>query len=516
MQENSGKSGEEQLLEELLRIYPEAPGPLLFREKELERLLRLGENGDRRPGIIVLKGEAGSGRKFLMRHYSSRSGRPVFFVERELLLGVYGQYGREIVHAAVSQSASRNGWICLWGRRHREEDRYLWTSCLREMILCGCFFAVTADEDGEIPGDLDCPITEISFPPPGIEERERLWSYFLQGRPYGPGAGPQDLAVRYRMSPGMIRRTADTAELNRISRGGEQITREDAADAARLHSPGDMEGRARRVPCVFDWEDFAAEDSVVKQLRNLCNYVKYKDIVGEAWGFYRKRPYGNGICALFAGPPGTGKTMAAQIVAGELGLDLYRVDLSQVSSKYIGETQKNISRIFDQASEKNAVLFFDEADALFSRRIQVKDGNDRQANSDTAHLLQRLEEYEGITILASNLKNNVDEAFRRRIRMTINFTLPGREVRRRLWEKALPKQAPLEEGLDLDFFADRFEISGSEIKEAVLDAAFLAAAAGERIGERHIREALKSCYEKYGRVLSEIDFDKGGSEDGIM
>ena len=516
MQGNSGRPPGEQIFSELVYTYREAPDPLLLHEQELERLLKLGENTQGNSGIVVLRGEEGSGRRFLLRHYSHLSGRPVLFADSETFLGAYREYGRGLTYPAACSAAVQGGWLCLCGRKDGDEDACLWRNCLQELTLSGCFCAVTADGDAQMPWDLECAMAEICLKPPGAAEREKLWRYFLKGRKCEAGAEPQELAVRYRMSPGMIRRTADTAELNRISRGGDKITRDDTAAAARLRSPGNMEECAQRIPGVFEWDDFAAEENLVRQLRNLCSYVKYRDMVGEKWGFYRKRPYGNGICALFAGPPGTGKTMAAQIIAGELGLELYRVDLSQVSSKYIGETQKNMSRLFEHAAEKNAILFFDEADALFSKRIQVKDANDRHANSDTAYLLQKLEEYDGVTILASNLKNNVDEAFRRRIRMIINFTLPGKEVRRTLWRKAVPPEAPIEEGTDLNFFADRFEISGSEIKEAVMDAAFLAASAREKISGKHIREALKSCFEKYGRVLSDIDFDKGGAEDGII
>lgn len=314
------------------------------------------------------------------------------------------------------------------------------------------------------------------------------------------------------------------AERNCVSYGRDVISMQDISKAVLSLGIRAMDGRAVKVPCVFTWDDFVADDTLRSRLEHLCSYVRYKALVGEQWGFYEKRPYGNGICAMFCGPPGTGKTMAAQIIAGDLGLELYRVDLSQMQSKYIGETQKNISGLFDRAKERNAVLFFDEADALFAKRTQVKDANDRHANAETAHLLQKLEEYDGITILATNLKGNVDEAFRRRIRMIIPFHLPDAVTRYKLWEKAFPERAPLGDDIDLRLFAERFEISGSEIKEAAYAAAFLAAEeadrfrpckaeAAERTGlgagvirKKHLEEALKNCMEKYGRVLSEIDF----------
>lgn len=248
---------------------------------------------------------------------------------------------------------------------------------------------------------------------------------------------------------------------------------------------------AVRINSVFTWDDLVVEDGVRCQMEHICNQIKYRSIVADDWDFYKKSPYGRGICALFYGSPGTGKTMAVQVIANELGLDLYRIDLSQMVSKYIGETEKNISSLFERAKDINALLFFDEADAFFAKRSDVSDSNDRNANAETAHLLQKLEEYEGITILATNLKENIDEAFRRRIRFMIHFRLPDANVRRTLWHKMFPPQAPLEEDVDLDFFAEQFELSGSAIKEIVFNAAYMAAAEHGSIGNRHIIEALK-------------------------
>jgi SpoVK/Ycf46/Vps4 family AAA+-type ATPase len=217
-------------------------------------------------------------------------------------------------------------------------------------------------------------------------------------------------------------------------------------------------------------------------------------------------PYGRGISVLFYGAPGTGKTMAAQVIANELGLSLFRVDLSQMVSKYIGETEKNISGLFERAVGMNAVLFFDEADALFARRSEIKDSHDRSANSITAHLLQRLEDYEGISILATNLFHNMDDAFKRRIRYTVQFTFPDAAIRRRLFGSLLPEQAVCEEKLDLDFFAEHFELSGSGIKEVLLHAAFMAAGEHRGMCNRDLAEAVKLHYAKYGKILTDRDF----------
>ena len=458
-------------------------------------------------------------------------------LESGFLLARYMEYGSSLLQLLLYRAGQCGAWLCICDRKSGGSggdfdsgadppgggDEAIWTKIYKDIMQSGrCF--VTADEKTAFPVTEDSIVTEFTLAEPDIKEREGLWKYFLGGRKRDTDADLRALSVRYRLNVGEIRRASHMAERNCVSYGRDVISMQDISKAVLSLGIRAMDGRAVKVPCVFTWDDFVADDTLRSRLEHLCSYVRYKALVGEQWGFYEKRPYGNGICAMFCGPPGTGKTMAAQIIAGDLGLELYRVDLSQMQSKYIGETQKNISGLFDRAKERNAVLFFDEADALFAKRTQVKDANDRHANAETAHLLQKLEEYDGITILATNLKGNVDEAFRRRIRMIIPFHLPDAVTRYKLWEKAFPERAPLGDDIDLRLFAERFEISGSEIKEAAYAAAFLAAEeadrfrpckaeAAERTGlgagvirKKHLEEALKNCMEKYGRVLSEIDF----------
>jgi SpoVK/Ycf46/Vps4 family AAA+-type ATPase len=198
--------------------------------------------------------------------------------------------------------------------------------------------------------------------------------------------------------------------------------------------------------------------------------------------------------------------MSADIIAGELGLDLYKIDLSNVVSKYIGETEKNLSRIFDEAETSNAILFFDEADALFGKRSEVKDSHDRYANIETGYLLQRMEEHEGIVILASNFRKNMDEAFTRRLHFTVEFPFPKEEDRLRIWEHVWPEAVPREPGLDLKFLARRFQITGGNIRNIALSAAFLAADDNGVVGMRHLVRATQREYQKMGKLVSESDF----------
>jgi SpoVK/Ycf46/Vps4 family AAA+-type ATPase len=222
-------------------------------------------------------------------------------------------------------------------------------------------------------------------------------------------------------------------------------------------------------------------------------------------GFGAKLSTGKGVNALFAGPSGTGKTMAAGILANELGLDLYKIDLSQVVSKYIGETEKNLDAIFTGAENSNIILFFDEADALFGKRSEVRDSHDRYANIEISYLLQKMEDYEGVAILATNLRQNLDEAFVRRLAFSIHFPFPDEADRRRIWDGIWPDGISLAKDVDLDLLARQFKLSGGNIKNIALAAAFLAAADGGIVNMSHLLHATRREFQKLGKVFTEFD-----------
>ena len=208
----------------------------------------------------------------------------------------------------------------------------------------------------------------------------------------------------------------------------------------------------------------------------------------------------------FVGPSGTGKTMAAEIIANDLKLDLYKIDLSSVVSKYIGETEKNLNRIFAAAEEANAILFFDEADALFGKRSEVRDAHDRYANIEISYLLQKMEEYEGLAILTTNLRQNLDQAFLRRLAHTVHFPFPDTSSRQRIWVGIWPPQTPLADDIDLDFLAREFKLSGGNIKNLALTAAYLAVGDGGPVTMAHLIQALRREYQKMGKVLPDVEW----------
>ncbi len=265
---------------------------------------------------------------------------------------------------------------------------------------------------------------------------------------------------------------------------------------------------ARKIVPTYGWQDIILAPDRLAQLREICDQVCFRERVFEDWGFAGKLPRGRGLNALFIGPSGTGKTMAAEIIAGELQMDLYRIDLSCIVSKYIGETEKNLSQVFAEAEQSNAILFFDEADALFGKRTEVKDSHDRYANIEINYLMQRIEDYDGVVILATNLRTHIDEAFTRRLRFCIEFPFPDEHSRERIWHASFPKTAPRAEDLDIPFLARQFKLAGGHIRNAVLSAAFLAAREARAIRMAHAILGIKREYQKLGRICTKSEFGK--------
>jgi SpoVK/Ycf46/Vps4 family AAA+-type ATPase len=306
------------------------------------------------------------------------------------------------------------------------------------------------------------------------------------------------LAGRFRLTPAQIAEAATAA----IHDFPPSSPLQALFTAARAQSGRDLAHLARKITPHYTWADIVLPDDTLAQLREMCQRVTQRQRVLGEWGFDQKLSLGKGVSALFAGPSGTGKTMAAEIIGNELGLDLYKIDLSGVVSKYIGETEKNLDRIFRAAEHANAILFFDEADALFGKRSEVRDSHDRYANIEISYLLQKMEEYDGLAILATNLRQNLDDSFIRRLAFTVHFPFPDETSRARIWRGIWPQQTPLAEQLELDSLARQFKLSGGNIKNVALAAAFLAAAEGGQVTMAHLSQAVRREYQKLGKALS--------------
>ncbi len=363
-------------------------------------------------------------------------------------------------------------------------------------------------------------IISIPFGLPDVEQRQRLWQLHLQKLGLTlPEDQLKELSSRFRLSGDQIGEAVVTAR-NRIlwqqaQMGSTEpiattLQLRDLFAAARSLSAQDLTTHAIKVDPHYQWADIVLPADTKAQLREICSQARYRHLVQETWGFNHKLSLGQGLTVLFAGPPGTGKTMAAEVIAHELGLDLYKIDLSQVVSKYIGETEKSLNRIFTAATNANAVLLFDEADALFGKRTEVRDAHDRYANIETSYLLQKMEEYQGIAILTTNLQSNMDEAFVRRLRFIVEFTLPGPAERHRIWQQIWPDEVPCASDLDLEFLAEKLEIPGAVIRNIALRAAYLAAEDTGKVSMVEIMQAVRREYQKMGKILMAEDLNQYG------
>jgi hypothetical protein len=343
-------------------------------------------------------------------------------------------------------------------------------------------------------------LRRIRFPEPDATARRTLWAASLAAEGAEVPAGTLDLlAGRFRLNCGQIARAA--AEAMALAEGASPAMPA-LLRAAREQSGQALARLATRVPSRAGWDDLVLPEVTLARLREVAAAIANRGLVQHAWGMGRLSAAPDGLAVLFQGPPGTGKTMAASVVADGLGLDLYRVDLATVVSKYIGETEKNLDRIFAAARGSNAVLLFDEADALFGRRSEVKDAHDRYANLEVAYLLQRMEDHDGPVILATNLARNLDQAFARRLHYIIEFPRPDAAARERLWRAMLAPPLPCAPGLDHGMLARGFELTGGEIRKVALEAAFCAAATpGRTVGMPALLGVLTRELARQGRMV---------------
>jgi SpoVK/Ycf46/Vps4 family AAA+-type ATPase len=355
----------------------------------------------------------------------------------------------------------------------------------------------------------DVAALQFFFPAPDFEGRLRQWRGQMHARGFTPPDSElADLAGRFTLSQGQIAQAAALAAARHLLRGGGDgpPSLDTLLEAARETSGRKLGRLAARLEPAHDWGDLVLPDATLARAREVTDAIRNYSVVFEEWDFRRRIIRGRGLKALFSGASGTGKTMTAGIIARELGLDIYRIDLSGIVSKYIGETEKNLDRIFGAAESGNAILFFDEADALFGRRSEVKDAHDRYANIEISYLLQKIEEYAGVVILASNLSHNIDSAFARRMNYVVEFPMPDEARRERLWRGMFPAKAPLGEDVDFPFLARQFQLSGGEIRNVSLEAAFLAARDGRVVRMRHLVQAMARETLKQGRLPSAAEF----------
>jgi hypothetical protein len=349
----------------------------------------------------------------------------------------------------------------------------------------------------------------IDVPRPTAEEQAQCWTGALGSLAERLAGTIERLAAHFTVSPEVIGAIAATAKRAADTDDGKKARKADADRElatllwtnARGRTRPRLDELAQRIEARAGWDDIVLPGRQLDMLKGIAAQVRQRVQVYHGWGFGDRDQRGLGISALFAGPSGTGKTLAAEVIGAALDLDVYRIDLSAVVSKWIGETEKNLRRVFDAAEDTSAILLFDEADALFGKRSDVKESHDRYANIEVSYLLQRMETYRGLAILTTNLRSHIDQAFLRRIRFLVEFPFPGEAERREIWRLAFPACAP-REGLDLARLA-QLNVPGGSIKNIALNAAFNAADARTPIRMAHIRAAARAEYDKLGKPLTE-------------
>ncbi len=483
---------------------PEQVAVLPLPDEQWERLCTALLEGRGQQGLVInLHGSPGSGRRRTAEALAAEAGVPLLRVDLRRI-GESGLTPADALAVALREALLHRAVCLAEGLADvPEDDSARQRRVLEEALDRHRGVVLLSAERSWVPSASGTvPVVNVPLLTPGFDMRRALWEHEWTARGGRLSAAELDaLAGRFRLGPGQIAGAAAAAAFRAVVQGDRDPPAAPALfEAARDQTAHRLGALARRVPLLRRWDELVLPEDSLAQLREICERVTHARTVWELWGFDRTVGGAQGVSALFTGPPGTGKTMAAQVIASELAIDLFAIDLSTMVSKYIGETEKNLETVFTAAAASNAVLFFDEADALFGRRTEVQDAHDRYANIETSYLLQRMETYDGIAILASNLRENLDDAFTRRLQFIVDFPFPDATHRRRLWELNLPARAPVDPALDTTALAEDYPLTGAGIRNVVVHAAFLAAEAGSSLGVDEVRRALAREYHKMGQV----------------
>jgi hypothetical protein len=505
-----GRSQVDSRLLHLVRVYgPAAPNGRLLVDGAIEAgVARLLERAvvspapDRRRPIVYLHGPDGVGRRELALHACARLGCPLIALDVKALLREGADF-EPLLRLTFREGLLLRGAIYLQdGQALLGHDGDAQLGILDRVAAEYGWLVFMAGEQAWTPSGVfrDARFHSIELPMPDVGLRKAAWVNSLAPHS-APESWATELAGQFRLTPRQIEDAVTSAALEAAARETPApVGLADLYRASRRQSHHRLGDLAVKMDPRAAWDDLILPADQVDQLREICSQVRHHGEVFGEWGFGRRITRSRGLSVLFSGPPGTGKTLAAEVVAGELQRDLYKVDLSGVVSKYVGETEKNLGRIFQAAESSNSILFFDEADALFGKRTEVSDAHDRYANIETSYLLQRMEAYEGIVVLATNLRENMDDAFTRRIRFIVEFPFPDHASRRGIWVRHFPDEAPLSADVDLEYLARELKVTGGSIRNIVLNAAFLAAGNGRVIDMEHLLRATRREFEKMGKL----------------
>jgi SpoVK/Ycf46/Vps4 family AAA+-type ATPase len=464
--------------------------------------------------LFYIQGTSGSGKKTTVKALCSELDRRLLIVDGARLSSV-DEINFDLLLQFIKRESVLQNAVLYWeGMDSLQcESKMYQQNSLQIMLESHCGLVVLAGESDWEPTNalLKSRYVHIELPIPSFADRIQLWIKSMDGEIHERGdIDLEKLSNQFYFTGGQIQNAASTAKnmahwRNPVS---PHVTMDDLYTACRMQSNKKLATLATKITPRYTWDEIVLPQDNIQQLQEISSAMKYRYLVFDKWCFSKKLSLGRGFNILFVGPSGTGKTMAADVLAKELNIHLYKIDLSQVVSKYIGETEKNLGKIFQEATADNSILFFDEADALFGKRSEVKDAHDRFANIETGYLLQKMEEHDGIVILASNLRNNIDDAFVRRMYAVVEFPFPDCEHREKIWQRLFPDEVPWQEPLDFKYLARHLKLSGGHIKNVGLCAAFLSAEEGKGVAMRHLMMAIKREYQKLNRPCTEADFGR--------
>ncbi|MEG1541580.1 MAG: ATP-binding protein [Oscillospiraceae bacterium] len=487
------------------------PDPFIANKGILEAIDIFYNDGGR---IISLFGDEGSGRKFTVTHFCKNRNLTCVRINCAKLFVYDFNFVDKALWAATRECILTGACICLDELAYREEEKEKFFGYMDLAFgkFTGRNIPVFAISKEKIPMKqiVDKDFAQLEIPTPDTGEREEVWHYYAKGYALNDDVDIDEMATKFLFTPGKIKNAIYQARGLAAMDKLVGIPRATLFKSCNNQMSTELSQKATRIAANFGWDDIVMNPDQRLALQNACNQLTFRKTVYEDWNYIKKYQYGRGLSVLLFGAPGTGKSMCAQVIAHEMNLELYRVDLSKVVDKYVGETEKSISMIFREAKKCNVVLFFDECDTLFAKRGDDGGSNQSSNNNKTALLLQEVEAYDGVSVLATNYKHNIDPAFFRRMKFIVEFQFPDVVTRKILWKTTIPKSTPLAEDVDIDFLAERFEFVGGNIKNCILNAAFLAAAdpdAGGEVHMKHYLQAIRYEFVKTGKVFTRSDFE---------
>jgi SpoVK/Ycf46/Vps4 family AAA+-type ATPase len=495
-----GVNRADERISELLRPAPPVPISQAHRDlvDRLKRLMEFGAGQGSWPALNLI-GPPGTGKRTLAQELCDRLGFQLYGLDLARLPAP-GPERQEIFRLAEREAVLLQIALYLDAADVDLSDKAAVTSIDDVIDRLGVFLVVGSRERWQVERE------SVTLPVPNLDSnaQREIWQQALAGMGNSLNGHTDAIVQQFDFGPQAIARAAAAGKARALLRTEDddaEVTVDDLWQACREQAGWHLEELAQRITPFYTWEDVVLPEDVFRQLQEIAAQVAHRPRVYEDWGFGTKLSRGRGISALFSGPSGTGKTMAAEVLANELKLDLYRVDLAGVVSKYIGETEKNLRKVFDAAEQSGAILFFDEADALFGKRSEIKDSHDRYANIEVNYLLQRMEDYWGLAILATNRKSVLDRAFMRRLRFLVDFPFPDAEGRRNIWRKVFPQEVPADK---LDYSElSRLELAGGNVRNIALNAAFLAASDGGPLSMTHVMRAARREYAKIDKMMTE-------------